>query len=130
MNGPQTDGLELNTATSPQAVKEAEVALGFNFPRDYVDFLLRSNGAVGWIGEAYLILYTIENVLELDFGLPDRLVLFGSDGGGEAFTFDRSKALPRVIQLPFISGDPDHEIDRGASFTEFLQRLRVEGTLP
>jgi len=134
VNEPQIDGLELNPAASPQAVEQVEVALGFSFPQDYVDFLLRSNGAEGCIGDkAYLALYSIELLAELNESpspLPERLVLFGSDGGGEAFTFDRSQVPPRVIQLPFISGDPDDEIDRGGSFTEFLRGLRVEGTLP
>src|SRR3954453_16270656 len=87
--------------------------VGFDLPRDYVEFLRRSDGGEGWIGpNAYVILYRLGELAELNkayhFDEYARgFFAFGSDGGGEAYAFDiRTSAMP-IVAFPFVGLDPD-----------------------
>lgn len=69
-------------------------------------FLRRHNGGEGFIGSNYLILWKAEEILpfnrdyEVERMAPD-LLAFGSNGGGEAFAFDkREQSWPIVMVFP------------------------------
>jgi hypothetical protein len=88
-----TYGLELNPPIDRNMVKKVESVFGVAFPDDYVEFITYTNGAEGSIGENYLVLWAIDEIIELNEGysvneFPKGLVLFGSDGGDKAFAFD------------------------------------------
>jgi len=108
-----------------------EDAIEKHLPDDYLDFLTLSDGAHGEIGEQHLILYSAEQFVfsnETYKKLNKDLVVFGSDGGGEAYAFDYRGPLTQVVQLPFIPFDVSLAQVRGASFFEFVSRLA--GKLP
>ena len=44
------------------------------------------------------------------------LILFGSDGGGEAYAFDVREAVPIIVEVPFIGMGGDEAKRCGASF--------------
>src|SRR5262252_8735831 len=86
-------GFNRNAGASGQNVRAAEKGLNSHLPCDYVSFLLNSNGGQGMIGETYLILYRVEELVEMNAGyelqkIAPGLLLIGSDGGGEGFAFD------------------------------------------
>src|SRR3954464_2022763 len=81
-------------SASPDAVHQLQDKLGVRLPDDYALFLQEeADGGEGVIGSTYIILWRVEQVLELNAAyhvseFAPGLVLFGSNGGGEAFGFD------------------------------------------
>ena len=43
-----------------------EGRLGFQLPVDYRSFLLKSNGGEGFVGEHYLVLWKVEELIEFN----------------------------------------------------------------
>ena len=113
---------------------DAEIALSerqlaVQFPGDYVEFLKHSNGGEEFIGEsAYVILWSTANLAEMqrayevDTYAPG-LLIFGSDGGGEAYGFDTRVPNRPVISVPFVGMSWELARPMGTSFAEFLSRL-------
>ncbi|MEH7246855.1 SMI1/KNR4 family protein [Neobacillus niacini] len=123
-----TYGLELKPPIEENKVKEVETELGVTFPNDYLEFISYSNGAEGSIGENYLILWSIEDIIELNeaYGVNDfakGLVLFGSDGGDTAFAFDTRKNETQIVSVPFIGMDLSEITTCSNTFNGFLQYL-------
>jgi|SRR5215472_16113009 len=102
---------------------------GFHLPQDYVEFLQRTNGGEGLIGQnAYVILWPVEDLLEMNRAYQVNeyapgLFIFGSDGGGEAFAFDRRSEKMPVVSVPFVGMDPSLIQPLGSGFQLFLEEL-------
>jgi hypothetical protein len=123
-----TYGLELKPSIEENKVKVVETELGVTFPNDYIEFISYSNGAEGSIGENYLILWAIEDIIELNeaYDVNDfagGLVLFGSDGGDTAFAFDTRKNETQIVTVPFIGMDLSEITTCSNTFNGFLQYL-------
>ncbi|WP_223596755.1 SMI1/KNR4 family protein [Neobacillus bataviensis] len=123
-----TYGLELKPPVEEYMVKKVETKLGITFPIDYIEFISYSNGAEGSIGENYLILWSIEDIIELNeaYGVSDfakGLVLFGSDGGDTAFAFDTRTDETQIVSVPFIGMDLEEVTTCSNTFNGFLQYL-------
>lgn len=78
---------EFNAPYNGEVIKKInEVEL----PEDYVEFMKKHNGGEGDIGEAWLVLYSLEELQEINDDyeieqfLPDHIII-GSDGGGELY---------------------------------------------
>lgn len=120
--------MEKNPGAPLSTLQKVEAELGFKFPQQYADFLLESNGAEGAIGNAYLVLWSLEKIKplnqlnEMDKSAP-YLVLFGSDGGDMAFAFDkRSEVLP-VVEIAYMDIGLEEPKLRGQTFLEFLEYM-------
>jgi hypothetical protein len=114
---------------SAVAIEALEHQLGEKLPVAYVGFLKKTNGGEGFIGkEAYMILWAVEDIASMNHAYEAQkytpgLLLFGSDGGGEAFGFDtRSRQWP-IVQVPFVGMAWHLAQPIGAAFDEFLVRL-------
>jgi hypothetical protein len=115
-------------------------ALNLNPPSDYLDVLQFSNGGEGFIHQCYFRLYSTEELLSLNQAYQVKsfapgLVIFGSNGGGEAFGFDTRQDPLEIIQIPFIPMDFQYATPPlGKSFQEFLHALAEvdddDGSLP
>lgn len=75
-----------------EIISELENKLRVKFPIDYIEFMLFSNGYEGSIGESYIAIWLIEELIEANESCEVEeytpgLILFGSDGGEEAFAF-------------------------------------------
>ena len=115
--------LTLAAPADAEAIARLRDEYGAHIPDDYLAFLSAHDGAEGAVGvlvPAAEVGRGAELYPELDH-LHD-FVIFGSDGGGEAFAFTSSG----VVVVPWI-GDADNAILQG-TFTKFLDRL-VEGRL-
>jgi SMI1 / KNR4 family (SUKH-1) len=113
---------------SPEAFSEVEQYFGIKFPTVYRQFMLRSNGAEGLIGESYVVLYPIEELVDINTGYGTSVVtpgmlLFGGDGGGEAYAFDIRKSAMPIIMVTWVSLDFEEALPAGDSFTAFLEAL-------
>lgn len=120
--------LELNTPATQNALKIFENTSRLELPKDYIDFLLKTNGAEGFIGDNYVIFWAIEELIELNKAYEvdeykPGLLLFGSNGSGEAFAFDKRSLPMKIVQIPFISIDLKDSIELSSTFYDFLNIL-------
>jgi hypothetical protein len=119
--------LQRKEPASDLAIASFERAFGRRLPDDYRAFLRLANGAEGFVGD-YVAFYDLEHVLERHrMADESEYLVFGSDGGGEAFAFDYNDAPPSVVLMPFI-GASDHISYRDRTFTRFTQALLDIGT--
>ncbi|CAN7745613.1 SMI1/KNR4 family protein [Paenibacillus sp. LjRoot56] len=122
------NGLEMNPPTNMNLVMETESKLGAKFPRDYKEFIVQYNGAVGTVGNMYIHLWAIDELEELNEGyaireFADGLVIFGSDGGGTAYAFDTRYEETTIVEVPFIGIDLDE-------ITKCWQLITLTGSIP
>jgi SMI1 / KNR4 family (SUKH-1) len=117
-----------NLPASSSSIQQFESNAGLRLPEDYAEFLKQADGGEGFIGDSYLILWRVGELLELNTAYQAAeyapgLFLFGSDGGGEAFAFDtRSEARP-IVSVPFVGMDLSLTRSIADTFTEFLEEL-------
>jgi SMI1 / KNR4 family (SUKH-1) len=116
-----------NLPASPESIARCATA-GFSPPADYVRFLLQLDGREGFIGEHYVMLWSIERFIEMNTQTyfaeaAPGLVVFGSDGGGEAFAFDTRDAPPPIVVAPHVGMEWDATIRMAPDFDSFLQHL-------
>lgn len=109
-------------------IEKAERQAGFVFPADYRDFLLKQNGGEGFIGLNYAMLWRAEELAEMNEGysftdLAPAILAIGSNGGGEAYAFNRRTAEPSLVLIPFMDKDLDIAIPIAKSFHAFLERI-------
>ncbi|MCH4825900.1 SMI1/KNR4 family protein [Planococcus halocryophilus] len=119
---------DLNDPADPNVIRNVENQLGFLFPDEYVKFLLHANGGEGPIGDNYLQLWKVEELIEdnerysVEEFAPGILII-GSDGGDTAYCMDtRSKEMP-FVSMPFIGMDLEEVELCGSTFTKFLDFL-------
>jgi hypothetical protein len=113
------------------ALPAAGRALNFSWPPDYAAFIGETGECEGFVGASYVALWSPDELLERNEGYGFReyarnLVAFGSDGGGEAFAFDRSEST--IVMVPFVG--MDQPVVLGRSFREFLRRLETGSLFP
>ena len=106
------------------------IASGLTLPQDYTAFMNKANGGEGLVGpNAYLILFAVDELVSLNkaYQVEDYvpgLLIFGSDGGGEAFAFNARDAM-RIVRVPFVGMDPstvETLADNFSAFIEYLSR--------
>ena len=117
-----------NPPAAESAIKTFEEGAAFALPSDYREFLQRSNGGEGFVGPAYLILWRVEELQRLNLAYEvaeyaPGLVLFGSDGGGEAFAFDTRSTGTPIVSVPFVGMDLEEARPIATSFKAFLEAL-------
>lgn len=96
-----------NPGATDAAIGDCESALSVELPSDFKRFLKLSNGGEGPIGtSSYLQLWRVEQIPSRndDYGVAEfapGIVIFGSDGGSEAYAFDYRRSEAQVISIPF-----------------------------
>lgn len=83
--------------------------------------------AEGWIGETYLIIWKISEILEfreasIDF-YPEKYTFFASNGGGTQFGFVVNDGKVDFISAPDIGDESDIRILGG--WSDFLKSLQL-----
>ncbi|HOK39375.1 MAG TPA: SMI1/KNR4 family protein [Bacteroidales bacterium] len=127
---PLLKDLELNSPASLEKILSLEKDLGIKLPDQYIEFMMNSNGAEGMIGNSYLVLWTIEEIIPYNnsYSVPEfapGIIVFGSNGAGEAYGFDVRQGN-QIVMMPFI-GLTNIEITKLAnSFFGFLKHLAGE----
>ena len=121
--------LKCSSGASDASIRESEAQLSFNFPADYIVFLKLTNGGEGFIGQECAIFWKVEDLAQAnaDYQVHEYaagLLIFGSDGGGEAYGFDTRREPWSVVRMPFVGMNWDQAISIGDSFNEFLERLQ------
>ena len=99
-------------------------------PQDYLAVVNEFGGNEGFLGDEYLRLYRLEELAALNIAydvtslLPE-LIVFGSNGCGEAFAFHFGE--PSVIRVPFVPFVAEYANQRSPTFTEFIRSLASSG---
>ena len=110
------------------AIAAIESKLGTQLPDEYLQFLKLMDGGEGFIGSVcYVMLWPGEQLIPMSEAyevqkMAPGLLLFGSDGGGEAYGFD-TRDKWQIVQVPFIGMKWDVATTMGDSFSSFLSRL-------
>jgi hypothetical protein len=116
-------------AASDATIADSEKKLGAAFPAEYVEFLKLGNGGEGFVGKnAYVMLWRVEELAPMNQAYEAEkyapgLLIFGSDGGDEAFGFDTRGARWEVVRVPFVGTNWRSAQPMGKTFNAFLKRL-------
>ncbi len=118
----------------PGAIVAFEIEAGWALPGDYGAFLRKSNGGWGEVGAHHLLLWPVEELLDYNRACraaerAPGLLLFGSNGAGDAFAFDLDRPGAPVVLVPILPMDRRDALDIAPTFQEFLERLHFEPDL-
>jgi SMI1 / KNR4 family (SUKH-1) len=108
---------------TPSAIEAAEKFFNLRLPTDYKEFLLFSNGLEGETSDSYLVLWSAEELVELNQAynvkeFVSNIVLIGSDGAENAFGFDTINMT--LVDLPFIGMGYVENKKIAETFSDFL----------
>ncbi len=116
----------------------AEAALGQPLPEDYANFLRRQDGLADFVGEAYLDLWTLPDVVARNADedpwnmLQERhpgILVVGSDGAAECVAYDTRRAPPPVLLVNNLSSGWHEACWQADSIDDLLDVLRGGGSL-
>jgi hypothetical protein len=106
-------------------IEECETKLGITLPDDHKAFLSISNGFNDEVGQGYLVLWSIEELIWADgyevFELRPHRFLIGSNGGPTAYGVIDGN----YISIPFVFAGPWEDEVRvlGNSFEAFIEAI-------
>ncbi len=110
-------------------VELIEKIVNFTLPNDYLIFAQYYSGFEEFIGEEFVRLWDIDELMETNQGyqiftnLPKTLGI-GTNGGGEFIAMEQlDDGKIRMVISPLINLDKESHIEIGKSFTDFLIRL-------
>ena len=117
------DSFDTVPPATVSAIERAEKFFNVNLPNDYKEFLQFTNGLEGETTDSYLVLWSAEELVELNQAyhaneFVSNIIIIGSDGAEEAFAFDTTNM--NVVRLPFIGMGyiPNEELSD--TFSDFL----------
>ncbi|AGF55940.1 hypothetical protein B0P06_005804 [Clostridium saccharoperbutylacetonicum] len=121
------DSFNTNEKIDITRILEVEKELKVKFPADYVDFMEKFNGGEGSVGKEYLIMYKINEIIEVNDDCEvseyvPGIILFGSNGGGEYFAFDYRESEIKYIIIPSML-DYDDIIIQSVTLKGLFKRL-------
>jgi hypothetical protein len=104
-----------------------------SLPEDYLATVGEFGGREGFLGESYLRLYRLQELpaLNLAYQVPElspEIIVFGSNGGGEALAFSLDGA--GVVEVPFIPLSIEHAERRAPTFGELISGMAAVRSSP
>lgn len=120
---------DIQSPVSNDVIDNFEKTSNMKLPAEYKKFLKLTNGGEGFVGaNSYAILWPLEDLIELNKSYnvneyAPGLVIFGSNGGGEAYAFDTRSGIMDVVQVPFVGMDIDLAQKIAPSFDKFIEKL-------
>ena len=100
-----TNSFDTVSPATPSAIETVEKFFNLKLPTDYKEFLQFTNGLEGETTDSYLVLWSVEELVELNQAynvkeFVSNIILIGSDGAEDAFAFDITNMT--IVKLPFI----------------------------
>jgi hypothetical protein len=111
------------------SIEEIENKINFKLPEDYKFYLLNYLGNESFLGSEYVILWDLNELVEMnnDYQITDNLtntIGIGGNGSSEFIAIEFTKNNEyRIVLSPFIDLNKDYHIEIGNSFTDFFKRL-------
>jgi SMI1/KNR4 family protein SUKH-1 len=109
-------------------LEQTLLKLDFQLPGDYLEFMRKSNGGEGFVGNnKYVSLWSIEDLIDwnskynVDLYAPGYFI-FASDGGGTAYAFEKKGGAIATFQFIGMLM-ADEPIILGTDLTNFLDYL-------
>ncbi|KVF68821.1 hypothetical protein WS75_27525 [Burkholderia sp. FL-7-2-10-S1-D7] len=121
-------GFHGNAQSTLAAIASLESTLGVSLPPNYKDFLLWADGGEGEVGDLYLSMWTVEQVIELNalYSITSRMgqdfVGIGTDGGDYCFALDLRKG-ERFVVVPLGALAEDEVKPLASDFVVGLTRI-------
>jgi hypothetical protein len=116
-----------NTVPTDNDYSDFYLKNGFSFP-DQLKILYKDyNGFSGIVGQSYVSIFPLNDLFELnknyevDIYFPG-FVLFGSDGGGEAYGFVKNEEFG-IYRIPFVGMCNNDKILITNNVNEFIHKL-------
>jgi hypothetical protein len=122
------DRFNIRVPATSEQIEAFSISSGLKLPQDYTVFLKQANGGEGLVGSnSYLILFAVDELDSLNKSYQIQefvpgFLIFGSDGGGEAYAFNIRDAM-RVVRIPFVGMDTTTVEPLASNFTEFIEYL-------
>jgi hypothetical protein len=118
-----------NPGATDAQVAAAERALGVTLPPDYLAQTRQADGAEGFVGNSYLVLWPLAQLRDLNEAYRVHeyaagVLLFGSDGGLEGYGFDTRGGGNSIVRVPFDRMDWEYARPAGRTLNEFFEMLR------
>jgi len=119
-------GISGNEPASAKEIEAVQTEMNIRFPNEYVRFLSYMNGGEGALGRNnYISLWSTHQLRDLNksYEVPIFLpgvVLFGTDGGGEAYGFDWQSGKCAIVMVPFIGMSEATKTKISDNFIDFL----------
>lgn len=117
------------TEDSIQRIDEVENIIHFELPEDYKFYILNYLGNENFIGEHFVVLWDLDEILEMNNGYEiienlKNTIGIGSNGSSEFIAIEFTEMDEyRIVLSPFIDLNKDCHIEIGNSFTDFFNRL-------
>lgn len=114
---------EEKTGLSKEDIIDIEREIGFVYPIEYKEMLMKFNGGYGSIGRYYIDFWEIDDILvyyDENEDIKD-LIIFASDGCGVAFAF--KKKNQSICSIPMDSLKKAYSREISANYVEFLQKM-------
>ena len=116
-------------AASEEDIANASARLPRSLPGDYQQFLLHNNGFEGEVGDSWLHLWVIDQLMKMNDRtgsdeLPGGVILIGSNGASEGYGYAWHGARYSYVGMPMICTDVDEVVVLGDSFDELIERVR------
>lgn len=123
-----TDGA-LNPPAAAADIEKLIQEARFKLPDDYLDFLRHHDGGEGIFGKNYVVLWRAGelNSFNSDYEVEElapEIILFGQDGGGEAYGFDTRLGSMAIVRVPLIGISADDAVHLAPNFIDFLTSNR------
>ena len=126
---PFVGDFDSNSPCAPEIMAVVESHFGCMLPCDYKVFMSKHDGGEGFVGGHYVILWRAGELIDFNRNYEvskyaPGLLIFGSNGGGEAFAFDtRHREEMRIRMVPFIGMSLKDAKLVADTFESFLVRL-------
>ena len=106
-------------------IKNIEETFNVKLPQDYINYMEATKEYTGMIKEKYYDIWKLEDIISRnnDYHVQEffpNLIYFGSNGGDEAFAFDKSNNMS-IVSIPFIGTEEDKMVISD-SFNNFINK--------
>jgi hypothetical protein len=122
---PLIERLEVRPPADVAPLHALAAKLDIVLPVDYVEYMTRSNGGTGPVGEGWIELWPVSRIVDVGEteGTPYQdLFAFAGDGANTVYGFDPRRG-GEIVEGDWIGLARDEVIPRGRTLTEFLQSI-------
>lgn len=121
---------KMGSLPAKEDVSELIEKIDFDIDKDYLDFIKTYNGGEGFVGEEFLSLWFISDIIKMNPYYKEdtyakSIFFFGSNGGDAGYGFRKSDGV--VFEVPYIDMSQECSIMLGSNFKEFLISLSKNG---
>jgi SMI1 / KNR4 family (SUKH-1) len=120
-----------NSGVDLKKISATEKSLNITFPKDYITFLMWSNGGEGNIGENYISLWKIEDLAilnkeyQIQKYLSENFLGIGTDGGGICYGFSIENNY-KIFKCPLGDLDINEVAIVAKSVKEIFEKAMIE----